>query len=308
MMNVIDTHCDVLLKLMEKRERSFTNSPEIETNLERMKQGGIKAQLFAIFIEPSLPSDQKYQIALEQINIFHNEIVNKHPETKKIEKWSDLNHLKDGEIGAVLTLEGADAFGNDIGKLKNLYHLGVKSLGLTWNNANLVADGVGESRGAGLTDFGKQVVMLNNEYDVLTDVSHICEKGFWDVLEIAKYPIATHSNSMTVCNHPRNLTDEQAKAMFTKKGMVGIVFNPRFLKESGTASITDVLRHIDYFCQLGGEKYICLGSDFDGIDQFVSGLEDASKYPQLINELLKHYTEDQVAGFAYQNFLNFLPK
>ncbi|WNF38127.1 dipeptidase [Bacillaceae bacterium IKA-2] len=307
-MLVIDAHCDVLLKLMEKRERSFTNSPEIETNLERMKQGGIKAQLFAIFIEPTLPSDQKYQVALEQINIFHDEVVNKHPEMKEIKKWSDFNLLKDGEIGAVLTLEGSDSFGNDLGKLKNFYHLGVKSLGLTWNNANLVGDGVGESRGAGLTDFGKQVVKLNNEYDVLTDVSHLSEKGFWDVMDLAQYPIATHSNSKTVCNHPRNLTDEQAKAMFSRKGLIGIVFNPRFLKEKGTTTITDVLRHIDFFCQLGGEKYICLGSDFDGIDQFVTGLEDASKYPQLINELLKSYTEDQVAGFAHQNFLNYIPK
>lgn len=307
-MKVIDTHCDVLLKLRENSERSFTNSPEIETNFERMKQGGIKGQLFAVFIESTLPFDEKYQIALEQINIFHNEVVGKHPEIKKIEKWSDFNRLKDGEIGAVLTLEGADAFGNDLVKLRNLYELGVMSIGLTWNNANLVGDGVGESRGAGLTDFGKQVVQLNNEREVLTDVSHLSEKGFWDVIDLARYPIATHSNSMTICNHPRNLTDKQAKAIFKRKGLIGTVFNPRFLNEKGTATITDVLRHIDYFCQLGGEKNICLGSDFDGIDQFVSGLEDASKYPQLINELIKHYSEDQVAGFAYQNFLNFIPK
>ncbi|OIJ13453.1 diguanylate cyclase [Anaerobacillus alkalilacustris] len=307
-MKIIDTHCDALLKIWEDKNRSFTNSTEIETNLERLLQGNVKAQLFAIFIEPELPFDQKYQVALEQIDIFHQEVIGKHAQIKKIEKWSDFDKLKDGEIGAMLTLEGADAFGNDISKLKNLYQLGVKSLGLTWNNANLVGDGVGESRGAGLTDFGKEVIELNNISKVLTDVSHLNVKGFWDVMDIADYPIATHSNALTICNHRRNLTDEQAKAMFEKNGLIGIVFNPPFLSQTKEATITDIVRHIEHFCSLGGEKYICLGSDFDGITEFVLGLEDASKYQQLIQELLKHYTEDQVLGFAHQNFLNFIPK
>lgn len=307
-MKIIDTHCDALLKLLENKNRSFTNSPDIETNFERLSEGGVTGQLFAIFIEPEVPSDEKYSIALQQIELFHSEVVGKHEQIKKIEKWSDFEALKDGEIGAVLTLEGADAFGNDLNKLKNFYSLGVKSLGLTWNNANLVGDGLGESRGAGLTDFGKEVVKLNNEHKVLTDVSHLSVKGFWDVMDLSLYPIATHSNSIELCSHRRNLSDEQAKAMFRKNGLVGIVFNPPFLTETGKASLTDVVRHIEHFCSIGGEKHICLGSDFDGISQFVKGLEDSSKYQQLINELLKHYTDEQVAGFAHKNFLNFIPR
>ena len=307
-MKIIDTHCDALLKLLENKNRSFTNSPDIETNFERLSEGGVTGQLFAIFIEPEVPSDEKYSIALQQIELFHSEVVGKHEQIKKIEKWSDFETLKDGEIGAVLTLEGADAFGNDLNKLKNLYSLGVKSLGLTWNNANLVGDGLGESRGAGLTDFGKEVVKLNNEHKVLTDVSHLSVKGFWDVMDLALYPMATHSNSIELCSHRRNLSDEQAKAIFRKNGLVGIVFNPPFLTETGTATITDIVRHIEHFCSIGGEKHICLGSDFDGISQFVKGLEDSSKYQQLINELLKHYTDEQVAGFAHKNFLNFIPR
>ncbi|MFN7250089.1 MAG: dipeptidase [Anaerobacillus sp.] len=307
-MKIIDTHCDALLKLWEDRSRSFTNSSDIETNFERLSQGGVAAQLFAIFIEPELPSDEKYQVALEQIDLFHTEVIGRHERMKKIENWSDFRLLNEDEIGAMLTLEGADAFGNDLNKLKNLYNLGVKSIGLTWNNANLVADGVGESRGAGLSDFGIEVVKLNNEHQVLTDVSHLSVKGFWDVMDLADYPIATHSNSITLCGHRRNLSDDQARAMFKKNGLVGIVFNPPFLTETGTASIKDIVRHIEHFCALGGEKHICLGSDFDGIAQFVKDLEDASKYQLLINELLKYYTEEQVAGFAYNNFLNFIPK
>lgn len=306
-MKIIDTHCDALLKLWENKKRSFTNSLEIETNVERLLEGKVMAQLFAIFIEPELPFEVKFQAALEQIEIFHTEVVGKHAQLKKINNWSDLESLKDGEIGAVLTLEGADAFANDLTKLKTLYRLGVKSIGLTWNNANFVADGVGESRAAGLTDFGKEVVKLNNEHKVLTDVSHLSVKGFWDVMELADYPIATHSNSITICNHQRNLTDDQAKAMFGNNGLIGIVFNPPFLNNSGQATISDCLRHIEHFCSLGGENHICLGSDFDGITEFVEGLENASKYQALINELLKYYSEKQVEGFANRNFLNFIP-
>src|SRR5690625_3179761 len=118
---------------------------------------------------------------------------------KHIKAWSDLNKLNADEIGAVLTLEGADAFGNDLMKLRQLYRLGVLSLGMTWNNANLCADGAGEPRGGGLTLLGKEVIELNNKHQVLTDVSHSTERGFWEIIERADYPIASHSNSRVIC-------------------------------------------------------------------------------------------------------------
>ena len=127
-------------------------------------------------------------------------------------------------------------------------------------------------------------------------------------MELADYPIASHSNAKSLCNHPRNLTDEQAKALFQKGGMVHVVYNPPFIKESGNASIGDLVRHIDHFCSLGGVKQIGLGSDFDGIEQKVKNLEDASKTQNLILALLKYYKEDEVKGFAYRNFLEHLPK
>lgn len=307
-MNIIDLHCDALLKLSEsKGALRFADAPELNTNKKRLQQGKVKVQCFAIFIEPNSSSDQKFQAALEQIDYFYKEVLGKNSEMKQIKEWSDFENLKDGEIGAMLTLEGVDAIGNDLTKLNILYQLGVRSVGLTWNNANLAADGAGEPRGGGLTLFGKEVVDFNNQHQVLTDVSHLCEKAFWDVVEIAHYPIASHSNSKTLCDHPRNLTDEQAAAMFTKGGMVHVVYHPPFVKKGGNATITDLVEHIDHFCSLGGLKQIGLGSDFDGISTFIPGLEDASKVQNLINELLKYYSEEAVKGFAYQNFLDHLP-
>lgn len=307
-MEVVDLHCDALLKLWEgKGKLSFADAPELDTNMGRLKQGQVKVQCFAIFIEPEIKQEHKFQIVLEQIDYFYREVLGKNPDMKQIKNWSDFYKLKPGQIGAMLTLEGVDAIGNDLTKLRILFQLGVKSVGLTWNNANLAADGALEPRGGGLTLFGKEIVKLNNQYQVLTDVSHLSERAFWDVLELAQYPIASHSNSKTVCSHLRNLTDEQAVAMFNHGGTVHVVYYPPFIKESGNASIADLIKHIDHFCALGGVKQIGLGSDFDGINLFVENLENAAQTQILLNELLKHYKEEEVIGFAYRNFLNRLP-
>lgn len=316
-MKVIDTHCDALLKLQLAQQGSpydieplsFYDAKEIETSVTKLQKGHVMAQFFAIFIYPDVSSDLKWQYALEQVDLFYTEILAKNPQMKHIKKWEDFDDLKDGEIGAVLTLEGADAFGNDLMKLRQLYRLGVLSIGMTWNNANLCADGAGEPRGGGLTLLGKEVVQLNNEHKVLTDVAHSTEQGFWDILEYADYPIASHSNARALCDHVRNLNDEQAKAMFDKEGLIHVVYNPPFINEnSNDATIADLIKHIDHLCSLGGVNHIGFGSDFDGISTYVKDLEDASKQQNLINELLKHYSEDEVKGFAYQNFLNHRPK
>lgn len=315
-MNIIDTHCDALLKLQIAKRASlfkpqmleFKDSKELDTNFQRLQAGSVKVQFFAVFVHPDIPSDEKWQHALEQVDLFFTEILGKNPLMKHIRNWQDIDSLKAQEIGAVLTLEGADAFGNDLAKLRHLYRLGVLSVGLTWNNANLCADGAGEPRGGGLTLLGKEVVKLNNENRIFTDVSHLSEKSFWDVIELADYPIASHSNARALCDHPRNLDDEQITAMFAKEGLIDVVFCPEFInKDSTQATIPDLVRHIDYLCSLGGVRHIGIGSDFDGITAHVENLETAADFPNLLNELQKHYTEDEVAGFAYKNFMQHRP-
>lgn len=315
-MKIIDTHCDALLKLqLAKRHLSyampleFRTAPELETNLLRLKKGGVRVQFFAIFIYPNIPTDEQWQHALEQADLFHSEIIGKNPEMKHIRSFTEMDHLKPGEIGAVLTLEGAECIGNDLMKLRTLYQLGVLSVGLTWNYANLCADGAAEARGAGLTAFGQEVVALNNENRILTDVSHLSDQAFWDVLEHADYPFASHSNARSICNHPRNLSDEAIQALIGKGGFIHTVFNPPFIREnSQEASIQDLIRHIDHICSLGGANHLGFGSDFDGISSFVDRLSHAGEYQNLINELLKFYPEEMVKGFAGDNFMRHVKK
>ncbi|HSJ37646.1 MAG TPA: dipeptidase [Planococcus sp. (in: firmicutes)] len=316
-MKIIDTHCDALFKMQVAKRDSlyhaplldFRNAGKLDVNFLRLQAGGVKVQFFAIFLHPELPSDEKWQHTLEQVDLFHTEIVGGDQRMRHIRRWEDIDDLKDDEIGAVLTLEGAEPIGNDLVKLRHLFRLGVLSVGLTWNYANLCADGAEEPRGSGLTMFGKEVVRANNQNRILTDVSHLAEKGFWDVMELAEYPIASHSNARALCDHARNLTDEQALAMFGKNAMVNVVFFPEFINPAGTtATIPDLIRHVDHFCALGGVEHIGFGSDFDGIKVYTDNLENSGDYPNLINELQKHFTETQVEGFAHRNFLNHLPK
>lgn len=307
-MKLIDLHCDVLARMHKaKGNLSFNDSNDLDVTYEKLKRGGVHIQAFAIFISPSMKSDQKFQAALDQIHYFYTEVIGKNPHMKALKTWGDFEQLKDGQIGAFLTLEGVDCIGNDMQKLSILHELGVRSVGLTWNNANLAADGVGEERGAGLTAFGKEIIGFCNENKILSDVSHLSEKAFWDVMDLAHFPIASHSNSKTLCDHRRNLTDEQATHLFRSNGLIHVVYNPPFVIEKGDASIADLITHIDHFSSLGGVGQIGLGSDFDGISEKIIGLEDASMQPALINELLKKYSEDEVKGFAYQNFLDHLP-
>lgn len=313
-MKIIDTHCDVLYKMQmalrqEKRQLQFKSAVELEANLDRLKKGGIFIQFFAIFVSPKVSMDEKWDWALEQINLFKTEIVSKHPEIKHIKQWSDLEKIKAGEIGAVLSLEGAEPIGKDINKLRHLYNEGVLSIGLTWNQANFCADGVNEEVNGGLTSFGKEVIHFNNEHHILTDVSHLSERSFWDVIDVAEYVFASHSNSRKICNHPRNLFDLQISALLEKNGLIHVTFYPPFINEQYVeeeTSMDHLMKHIDQIVSLGGAKHLGFGSDFDGIDLYMEKLCNASYYPEFINELLQRFTNEEVADFSYRNFLRFI--
>lgn len=308
MTKIFDAHCDVLYKLWLNPRLDFRDSSDLHVTFNRLKEGQGKVQCMAIYVPEEVPYQERFEVALEMVNILYEKILPVFPNIKLITTKTEIDQLKEEEIGVVLTLEGCDAIGNSITRLHTLFHLGVKSVGLTWNYGNAVADGILEPRGAGLSLFGKKVVEANNRYKVWTDVSHISIKGFWDVMELATYPIASHSNALALNGHPRNLNDDQIKALIQKDSMIGVNFVPYFLNDQKAATISDVIRHVDYICQLGGEKNIGFGSDFDGISSTVIGLEQFGAYQNLVEELYKHFTKEQVQGFCYQNFLNHFPE
>ncbi|MFC3418419.1 dipeptidase [Salinicoccus hispanicus] len=315
-MKIIDTHCDALLKLQTDRRRTYTfenrmlefkDGAGIETNADRLLEGQVRVQFFAIFIPPLLPDNEKWQHALEQVDCFYDEVLSQE-NFVHIRSFDEISQLDENKIGAVLTLEGADAVGNDLVKLRTLFRLGVLSVGLTWNNGNLVADGVGETRNTGLTEFGLGFIECCNNHDVLLDISHLNPEGVDVVMERANRVIATHSNAREVFDHPRNLCDDQIRTLVSKGGMINIVFNPPFITE-GSVRLEDLFPHIDHIVDLVGEDAIGLGSDFDGIASHIEGLENAGAYQNLVEALIERYGEDFARKMTHGNFLsNYVEK
>ncbi|MBM7619060.1 membrane dipeptidase [Bacillus tianshenii] len=307
-MRIFDAHCDTVFRMWEEPHLSFKDSPELHVTWDGLKKTGARVQCFAIYIPEKVREESRFDVALEMIDIFYRKVLQRFPKMKLVTSKREMMQLKDDEVGAILTLEGCDAIGKSLERLRTLFRLGVSSVGLTWNYANAVADGILEDRGAGLSSFGKEVVKENNDHFIWTDVSHLSERGFWEVLELGQYVIASHSNCKTICPNPRNLTDEQIMALIEKDAAIGVTFVPQFLSDNHESYIDDVLRHIEHICALGGINHIGVGSDFDGITKTVNGLSRYEDYSSLVNTLTKYYSKTEVEGFLYGNFFKRFPK
>ncbi|MCS1351222.1 dipeptidase [Mechercharimyces sp. CAU 1602] len=306
----IDGHCDVLSKMWRAGEKlSFYEEREerMDVMLDSARMAPLKLQVFAIYIPEAVSASALWEVALQQVDIFYERIIGEGKEVRAIATVSDLDGLQSPLLGAILALEGADALQGELYRLRTLYRLGVRQMGLTWNYANEVADGALEERGGGLTAFGRQVVEEMESLQMILDVSHLSEKAFWDVLEVRnELPvIASHSNCYTLCPHVRNLRDTQIEALIKVNGVMGLTFVPPFVDvEKRPLMIDDLLRHVDHICRLGGENHLAFGSDFDGYPELIYGLEHAGKLAVLAEELLRRYPSSLVEGWMYKNWEN----
>jgi membrane dipeptidase len=305
-MKIIDSHCDLLSKMLLDPLINFNQiQPDIAINLPRLQQVNIALQFFAIYI-PEKIEGMRFEPILDCIDLFYQKIA-ANPAIAFIQDNNDLEQVIQGEkIGALLTLEGVEGLAGSLRNLRIVYYLGVRCIGITWNYANWAADGVMEARNGGFSIKGKRFVKECNKLGILLDVSHLSETGFWQLMDMSKEPVlASHSNTFEVCPHPRNLTNEQIKAIIAKNGVIGLTFVPWFVKPNNP-QISDLLFHIDPICSLGGENHLGFGSDFDGIDSFVPNLEHAGHYDHLVNELSKKYTASLVEKILFNNWMHFL--
>ncbi len=144
---IIDCHCDALLKMWLHRV-DFDNDIVLDVNFKKWMISPVKVQCFAIYVPEHIPSESKFIVALQMIDLFFEKIIEPYSHIHWIQKKSDIERLQANEKGAMLTLEGLDCVGSDLFKLRLLIKLGVKMIGMSWNNANLAVDGIGEIRGA----------------------------------------------------------------------------------------------------------------------------------------------------------------
>ena len=309
-MFIVDGHCDTLLKLFKNNESFWEEEINGHVNWRRLQKGKVALQFMAIYIEPEYKRAGPLKRALEILDYFYHLQQAGKGKPLLVIKKEDLQKLKKEQPSVLLAIEGGEALEGNLAVLRILFKLGIRSLTLTWNQRNELADGIWEEKTAGgLTSFGCQVVKEMNQLGMLIDVSHLSEKGFWDVLKFTQQPLAaTHSACYALRAHPRNLRDEQLTALAQNQGIIGLNFYPLFLgSQSQVISFRNVIEHLEHAVSITGIDHVGLGSDFDGIAQVPLGLEDATKFPVIIEELLRlGWPESDVKKIMGGNFLRVL--
>lgn len=283
MKRIVDLHCDTISSLQRNGQSLYDNSCHFD--IKRAQKAGIGLQFFALFTMPQGRNESLRQI-LKQVEKYHHELDQYRDYLQPVFTYEDIITADiAGKMGCILHLEGAEALGNDSEILSLLYRLGLRSLGLTWNNRNLLADGVGEEPGAGgISSKGKDIIYVMEKLGIMLDLSHISVKSYYDALNIYNKPVlVTHANARALCNHRRNLDDRQLKALAENGGVIGINQIPEFIKEDGKPELYDLLDHVTYISDLIGVEYVALGSDFDGDDVLLMpGVEEYDQWPQLL--------------------------
>lgn len=284
-MKIVDLHCDTISAIYERNEQLLENKGHFD--IKRALQAGIKVQVFALFTMPAESNLALRQI-LKQIDKYNLEISKNLNYLYQINQYEDIEKPGNAsKIGCILHLEGGEALGTDVELLRVLYKLGLRSLGLTWNNRNYLADGLYEKEKAGgLSNKGREIIAEMNKLGMLLDLSHIAEPGYYDAFEYYQHPIlVSHANARALCPHWRNLDDRQLKTLAVNGGVVGINQVADFVKEDGLCNFDDLLDHIVYIAELIGIEHVGLGSDFDGADHIV--LPGVQGYSDLEQKLLK---------------------
>ncbi|WP_068619199.1 dipeptidase [Paenibacillus tuaregi] len=305
---VIDFHCDALYKMQFDSGISFSQDSRLDVDLDKLIKGGVQIQTFAIYISERL-GPARFHHVLDQLDIFNKKVAG--AGVRPLCWGEDLDQLRQvNQPLGLLSIEGADGLEGNMQYLRIAFEQGVRFLGLTWNFANWAADGVMERRGAGFTNKGLELISECHRLGITLDISHLSVQGFWELVDMAnkaqKPFIASHSNAYQICAHPRNLRDDQIQAIIEMDGRIGITFVPYFVKAGGSVQIHDLIRHIEHICSLGGSGQLMFGSDFDGIDSYITGLENPGCYPSLIGELLRYYPETLVKSWLFGNAESFL--
>ena len=339
-------HNDTLLHLYlpERGDgRSFfTRSDKGHIDLPRAREGGLGGGFFAVFVpsNPAMPdsgltiTENGYEVRMapaldlpyaQRVTIavtaglFRLE-AESDGQVKVVRSTGELvTCLREGVLAAILHFEGAEAIDPELDALEVFYQAGLRSLGIVWSRPNAFAHGVpfkfphSPDTGPGLTDAGKALVRACNRLGIMLDLSHLNERGFWDVTEISDAPlVATHSNAHTLSPSTRNLTDKQLDAIKESEGMVGLNFAVYDLRDDGhndpDTPLDILVRHIDYLVEHLGIDCVGLGSDFDGT-RIPQTIGDVTGLPKLIAALREHgYDDVSLRKLAFENWIRVLDK
>lgn len=308
----IDGHCDTLSICLDSKKPIDKNDLQFSIGKANELGGGI--QVMACFVDTKFLSMQN--AGFERCNSILNKFKQYEQFTNSnilVKNKNDvINAINTNETKCILSIENGAAISGNLDNVDYFYNQGVRIMSVTWNDDNELGCGANTENDTGLTQLGFEYVKKLNDVGVIVDVSHLAEKGFWDVIKTSKKPVvATHSNAYTICNHVRNLKDNQIKVIAKSGGMIGICFYSDFLNSNKKADIKDIVEHIKYIKNLVGMDCIGLGSDFDGmsLEKTASGVHNVSMLNNIMDELkLQGFSCEEIQKIMWENWANYFIK
>ncbi len=317
---VVDAHCDTLMRIVDTNGNPTTDIGAETANaldLPKLERGHVDVQFFAAFSSTRYHKEQVLSRCLALISAFHG-ILSKYPGriVHALSPGSLSEATGTGRIAAVLTLEGADFLGQEGEELlRQLHELGVRSMSLTWNDSNAVAEGIGKRyadgtpSSPGLTTAGQRIVAAMDDLGMIIDLSHASEATVVDVLRQSRNPvIVSHTAAQALRQHNRNLNDEQIHSIASRGGVICVMFGSAFLSGNMAATVDTVVDHIDHVVETAGIDHVGIGSDFDGTAT-VRGLEACSMMPMLTLALTgRGYSSDEVEKIMGGNVISILER
>lgn len=301
-----DAHVDTI-------ELAFNNSLRINYrklsfNVFEVNESLPYLQYMACFVNDTYGKSAYSRV--NELLDYYTENIKLYNKIITIKNKNDIQELyKSNQLGVILTVENGKALDSNISNIYRLYNRGIRQMGITWNFENELGVGCLSKYDTGLTEFGRRCIKTMNEINMIVDVSHASKNTFWNIAKCTSKPImASHSNSYKLCNHKRNLADSQIKEIASGGGVIGVNYCSEFLTDSEIAGIKDVVNHIEYISNLVGVDYVCLGSDFDGVDkeklpQNLKGVRDINKLEECLE--LRGFNKKEIKKIMGQNLFEF---
>ena len=308
----LDSHCDTPM-FFPQGINFASRDPKILVDLHKMTEGHLDASIMVAYLEQK----ERDEASLENATAMANQILTQIEEmVAKNCTAVDIAYTpdnlwqlkKDGKRAIMLGIENGYAIGKDICNVEAFRKRGVVYMTLCHNGDNDICDSArGNHEHGGVSEFGKQVIEEMNRVGMMVDLSHAGEESFYDALQISKTPIVcSHSSARALCDHPRNLTDEQMRALAKTGGVAQVTLYHGFLKKQTDATILDAIDHLNHMVNIMGIEHVGIGTDFDG-DGGIRGCASASELINFTRRLLRErYTEEQIQMIWGGNFLRVM--
>ncbi|KAK5914997.1 hypothetical protein CesoFtcFv8_000632 [Champsocephalus esox] len=313
---LIDGHNDLALQLRKLHNNRLSqidlhNVSNVATDINRLQAGHVQTQMFAVYVMCWAQEKDAVRLALEQIDVVRR-MCTEYQDFELVTSTQEIKHSEmNRKIACLISLEGGHSIDSSLPALRMFYQLGVRSMALThtcntpWAESSSKLYNVYQRQNNSLTHFGKAVVEEMNRLGMIVDLSHTSWETAWAALKHSRAPVIfSHSSSFSICNHERNVPDWLLQELKKKQGLIMVNLHSKFISCRDEANISHVADHFDHIKKVIGAESIGIGGDYEGAVSFPRGLEDVSKYPALILELLqRNWTESELADVLRRNFL-----